>query len=163
MALAATSFAAAGGLDLTRQMHRDSRIRAADWLTRNQAPGDTLGYYGAAAKLPRTPQGVVIAPMAGQLLTEEGVATVERPPFVIVIPQQDNEPLHEWTLPPEGFAALMDGSAGYRQMAAIQTRGLFRTRPIPFVNPPVRIFVRDDVLPRLRDQTPIVELQSPDG
>lgn len=161
---AAIMFGGVGGVDLTRQMRNDSRVRAAVWLSRNLTPGDTLGYYGAALKLPRTPPSTVSRPMAGQLVVEPGTSIVERPPFVIVVPQQDFEPAHEWTLPPERFAALLSGASGYRQMVAIQTPVLLGGRPIPFVNPPVRIFVREDVVPRLPDgDAPLVELEAPGG
>jgi hypothetical protein len=64
---------------------------------------------------------------------------------MISIPLEDFEPVHERALPTETYQRLVDGTAGYHQAALIQTSSLFRRRPVTFVNPPVRIFVRKDL------------------
>jgi hypothetical protein len=59
--------------------------------------------------------------------------------------------VHEWSLPDSTFRHLMDGTAGYQQVLAIQTAALF-PRPLrvaPAVNPPVRVFARRDMVGRL--------------
>jgi hypothetical protein len=70
--------------------------------------------------------------------------TTERPEFVLVIPQQHFEIEKEWTLRSEAYDALHDGSLGYRRVMRVQTDGLSSRRPVPFVNPPVQVFVRAD-------------------
>lgn len=138
------------GADLTWQMTRDSRYETARWLEANLQPGDTLAYFGARFKLPRLHRELVVVPAPHQYLPEEvygpeGPVT-ETPPFIIVVPQLVSEAAHEWNLPDSLFAALVDGSLGYDQVLAIQTRALF-PRPLlvaPAVNPAVRVFARRD-------------------
>ncbi|MGH7820004.1 MAG: hypothetical protein ACREQ9_09535 [Candidatus Binatia bacterium] len=73
--------------------------------------------------------------------TPEGEA---RPEFILVIPVQSYESHHEWTLPAETFRRLVDGSLGYVEALHLEPRTLFDERPMSFVNPPVRVFVRKD-------------------
>jgi len=147
------AWTAVRGADLTLQMGRDSRYAAAAWLSRNLVAGDTLGYYGAAIKLPPLRRDIVLVPAPGQYVyggRERAAATP--PPFLIVIPQQISEPAHEWSLPDSTFAGLLDGSRGYAQVLAIQTPALF-PRPLllaSYVNPPVRVFARRDMVARVR-------------
>ena len=45
----------------------------------------------------------------------------------------------------ETFRRLTDGSLGYREAALIQGPTLFSRRPATYLNPPLRIFLRDDL------------------
>jgi hypothetical protein len=65
-------------------------------------------------------------------------------------------------VPDSTFRRLVEGSTEYQQVFAVQRRGLW-TRPLrvaSYVNPPVRIFVRSDVVPAL-NVPPRIELPSP--
>ncbi|MDZ4674393.1 MAG: hypothetical protein SGI84_08060 [Gemmatimonadota bacterium] len=141
--------------DLAWQMHRDSRQPAAAWLEAQLQVGDTLGYYGARRKLPTLRRDIVVIPAPDQYLPDEVYGPEgpisPAPAFLIVIPQRESELVHEWNLPAEVFDQLVAGTRGYQQVYAHQTRALF-SRPMglaPAVNPPVRIFARDDVAARL--------------
>jgi len=147
------------GADLTYQMLNDSRYEAAQWFQRNSKPGDRVGYYGDASKLPRLPADVITAPMPGQISSPRVSGPLaNRPEFVVVTPVESFDPVHEFTLPPAAYAALRDGSMGYQQLLGIQTRSLFARRPITFVNPPVKVFVRKDHLDKLADPRPRIEV-----
>jgi hypothetical protein len=154
VAIAGIAWAGVRGADLTFQMLHDSRYEAGAWLERNVSPGDIVGYYGAPLKLPRLSTHAVVTPLPGQ--SEYAYArrvplTLEPPTFIISIPQLITERVHEWTVPDETFAHLFDESSGYQQVLAIQTPALW-PRPLlvaPSVNPPVRIFARRDIVPRL--------------
>ncbi|MDH4046251.1 MAG: hypothetical protein OEW06_17525, partial [Gemmatimonadota bacterium] len=132
--------------DLTGQMLTDSRYDLARWLERTARPGDHVGYYGAPRKLPRLSERIVTVPMPGQPGYGRFRPTgVDRPEFILVIPQQTFEGAHEWQLSEAAFEQLVSGSTGYRQVYVAQGRTMFRHRPITFVNPPVRAFAREDV------------------
>jgi hypothetical protein len=155
LATGAVAWGVVRGGDLTWQVLRDSRLEAAAWLDQNLEPGDTLGYYGARFKLPRLRRDLRVAPAPGQYLPEAVYGSNDpvpgAPRFLIVIPQVHSEPVHEWSLPDSTFRHLMDGTAGYQQVLAIQTAALF-PRPLrvaPAVNPPVRVFARRDMVGRL--------------
>lgn len=159
-AVAGIAWSTVRALDLTSQMLRDTRYAAGAWLARAIMPGDTVGYYAARIKLPALPASasIELAPFRYQWGGEP--LDTSRPQFIIVAPQQILEPVHEWILPDSAYAKLMDGSYGYRQVLAIQTRGLW-TRPLlvaSFVNPPVRVFAREDVAQRL---TAMVRIELP--
>ena len=154
-------FAAAGilwaglrGADITAQMLHDSRSEAAAWLERNLQPGDTVAYFGAPLKLPRLPANVAVTTATGQLsyAYKNRKPTIEAPPmFIISIPQLGTEHVHEWTVSDATFNQLLDGSSGYQQVFAYQSPALW-PRPlltVPWINPPVRIFARIDIVPRL--------------
>jgi hypothetical protein len=132
------------GGDLTWQMLADSRYRAGEWLLERARPGDRVGYYGDAGKLPRLERGIVTSPMPGQTLYRH-VAPPEEdappPEFVVVVPVQRFEILHEFSMPEATFRALEDGSLGYRLALLEQTPSLFG-RIVNTVNPPLRIYVR---------------------
>lgn len=146
LAIAAFTLAAgwslARALDLTYQMRNDSRYAVGEWLAANARPGERIGYFGSVQKLPPLAAGVAIVP-EWELCSREDWTT-ERPEFVLVIPQQHFEIEKEWTLRSEAYDALHDGSLGYRRVMRVQTDGLSSRRPVPFVNPPVQVFVRAD-------------------
>jgi hypothetical protein len=132
----------ARGLDLTNQMARDSRYRLGEWLQSHARPGDRIGYFGAPQKLPPLSSGLIEVPMDDSCTTAAWTSE-EAPEFVVLIPQQHFELVHEWSMSERVYRALEDGSLGYQRVLRIQTRSLFSTRPVPFVNPPVQVFVRN--------------------
>jgi len=147
------------GLDLTYQMIYDVRYEVVDWFREHARPGDQVGYYGATLKLPALDEEVAARPMPGQLVPLGRPELAARDPeFLMVIPQQEYEPVHEWSLPAATYQALRDGSLGYAQVLGVQTPSLFSERPITYVNPPVKVFVRKDHLATLSDLRPILEV-----
>ncbi len=131
------------GADLTVQMWTDSRYALGDWLAENVTAGAEVAYYGSQMKLPHLPTDTPIGAMPGQVVPPDaGQRVAEDPALILVIPQQDNEPVHEWTLLPEDYQRLIDGSAGYREVYSDAGGGRFSGRIIPFVNPPIKAFVR---------------------
>lgn len=154
VAAAGVLWAGLHGVDITSQMLRDSRLEAGAWLQRNLQPGDTVAYYAAPLKLPRLPADVGVTMATGQLSIayKNRKPTIETPPmFIISIPQHASERVHEWTVPDATFDRLLDGSSGYQQVFAYQSQALW-PRPlltVPWINPPVRIFARTDIVPRL--------------
>jgi len=147
--------------DLAWQMHGDRREPLGEWLCQHAGPRGTVGYYGAARKLPRLPCGITTV----RLHDPDGVgvvpAGVNRPDYVLMIPQQHFESWHEFVLPDTTAGRLLDGTAGYRLAFASQAPSLFRDRPIPFVNPPVRAFARTDLADRLNPAVLRLELADP--
>jgi 4-amino-4-deoxy-L-arabinose transferase-like glycosyltransferase len=154
LAIAGLAWAGARGADITWQMLRDSRLEAGAWLERNLQPGDSIGYYAAPLRLPRLPVDVTTTMATGQYSNayKNRKPTAETPPtFIISIPQLGTEPVHEWSLPEATFHQLLDGSSGYQQVFAYQSPALW-PRPlltVSWINPPVRIFARKDVVSRL--------------
>lgn len=148
------------GADLTYQMINDPRHDVGDWLQQHARPGDELGYYDAALKLPPLEEHLVAKPMPGQVrpLESPELAATD-PEFIVVIPQLDHEPVHEWTLPKETYEDLKNGTMGYEQILGLQAPSLFSKRPISYVNPPVKLFVRKDYLGTLPNVQPIIEVE----
>ena len=144
-------------VDLAQQMLFDSRNQLGTWLQRNAVAGDHLGYYGSAVKLP---------PLAAGIITEQGpyAEAYERPEgagwpeFIVTIPQQQFEAEHEWNLPEERYAELKSGQWNYDMMFSWQAPAIGSRRPINWVNPPIRLFVRRDIIARLRDRQPLLRL-----
>jgi hypothetical protein len=143
--LIAAGWSTLKGADLTFQMVNDSRYAVGRWLDANTRAGDRIGYFGAAQKLPPFAAGITLI-HEGQLCTREDWLR-QRPDFVLVIPQQHFELVHEWSLAESLYDALDDGSLGYQRVGMIQSRALSARRPVPFVNPPVQLFVRADRVP----------------
>jgi hypothetical protein len=145
------------GLDLTNQMIRDGRYRLGEWLQSHARPGDRIGYYGAPKKLPQLSSALITVQLE-DFCTRAAWTSAQAPEFVILSPQQHFEMVHEWSVPEQVYRALEDGSLGYQRVLRVQTRSLFSTRPVPFVNPPVQVFVRNDRLSQIpiadRDTVP---------
>jgi len=161
VAVAGIAWGGLRGADLTYQMLHDSRYEAGDWLARNVAPGDDVAYFGVPFKLPRLPAGTVAVAAPGQwtYAYKNRKPATSPPAFLVSIPQLITEPDHEVSILDSTIQGLNDGSLGYQEVLAIQTPALW-TRPMLVaspVNPPVRIFARSDVVPRLRD-SPRIEL-----
>ncbi len=156
VAIAGIAWTALRGADLTYQMVYDSRYEAGAWLDRNVAPGDLIAYYGAPLKLPRIRADASVTTAVGQwrYAYKNRQPTTSTPPaFILIIPQLITEPDHEVSILASTLRDLIDGSSGYQEVFAVQTPALW-TRPMlvaSSVNPPVRIFARRDIVPRLRD------------
>jgi hypothetical protein len=141
----ALGWSAVRAADLSYQMVRDSRYAAAAWFRLHARSGDRVGYYGDPQKLPRLEAGIVTLPMPGQTVPLPlPVDEHALPEFVVVVPVQPHEKDHEFTMPESIYRGLVDGSTGYRPVAALRTPSLFRKPVITFVNPTVQIFVRED-------------------
>ena len=138
-------------------MINDSRYEAGTWADRNIRNGDTIGYFDASQPLPRRSAQTVVT-KADDLFASAPQPMSAVPMFLFVIPRQLNESVHERSMSDSTFARLLDGSLGYQQVLAIQTAALW-PRPMrvsPQVNPPVRVFARQDIVPRLLDPPRIV-------
>ncbi|MGH7447721.1 MAG: hypothetical protein ACRELT_09185, partial [Longimicrobiales bacterium] len=130
----------------------DSRLELADWLRDNARPGDRLGFYGASAKLPALEAG--IQTVKGPYETSSDTpGDVTWPEFIVLLPQQPFENEHEWTLPREHYYRLRDGIWNYEPILFVQTGSLWGRRPVSWVNPPVRLYARRDVIPRLKNSS----------
>jgi 4-amino-4-deoxy-L-arabinose transferase-like glycosyltransferase len=141
------------GADLTWQMLRDSRYEAAEWLDQNTRAGDRLGYYGSEIrKLPFVSDALMLVRAPLQLPATDG------PEFLVVIPWQDYERVHEYELPDETYTALRRGDAGYRQLLGLRTPSFFRLQPGMWVNPEVKVFVRSDRMSTLVDAQPRIHV-----
>lgn len=152
------------GVELTYEMIFDSRYAAGTWLAKTTEPGDRLEYFGTPEKLPPlnpnvqarvTVQhpGMHFSPPIGWkavVSITEGWRE-RRPKFILIIPDLTSKgsSVHNHTLPPEVFQLLLSGKLGYRLETTIQTPKLFPWLSMPrldypTVNPPIRIFVRND-------------------
>lgn len=151
------------GLDLTYLMINDSRYAAGAWFASQAREGDAVEFFGDSANLPPLGSKVIsvrAAPYAGAvhpppLEGEHARWTIlngwsqRKPRFIIVMPDLSSPPgaPHNVTCPPEIYAALLDGTIGYRLAAFLETPPLLAwvRRPAldyPSVNPPIRIFSR---------------------
>jgi hypothetical protein len=140
-------WSAVRGLDLTWQMLDDSRYAAGAWFHRNARSGDRVGYYGTEpVKLPFLDATIEDVPGPSSLPAPAS------PEFLVVMPWQVYESVHEYNLPDATYSALLDGSAGYTLMLEGQTRALFPARPGSFVNPDLKVFVRNDRVAGLSDR-----------
>lgn len=158
------------GADLTYQMIRDSRWAATAWLEARLEAGDRVDFFGPDAKLPWLPFGVrfeganeyrgaVYPPDRGPAAAARIRARWEElePEVILVMPDvssREGEP-HNFTLPPEVFSELLDGSLGYELARTFETPRLFPWLPIPeldypSVNPPIRLFVPADAAGEVR-------------
>jgi hypothetical protein len=140
--------------DLTWQMQNDSRHQLESWLRDNARAGDRVGYYGAPLKLPPLALGVISQPGP---FADGSAAPDTWPEFIVIIPQQVFELEHEWNLSDEHYSQLKSGVWPYVPWLAVQGSRLFDERPIHWVNPPVRLFVRQDIESRVSGE-PRLEL-----
>ena len=135
------------GADITVQMLHDSRYAGATWLLTTARPGDRIGHIVPASNLPRLPEGVRTALLKpGEIVSLSHDA---RPEFLVLMALDDTNPVHERQLPEETYQGLLDGTLGYRQAALLQGPSLFSHRPASYLNPPLRIFIRSDLVNRL--------------
>jgi hypothetical protein len=131
------------GADLTYQMLNDGRHQAAAWLRDVTRRGDRVGHMQLAHYLPPLPSGVRPYLLDSSSLT--ALATGSGPEFLVSMPLEDYEREHEQDLPDAMYQALRAGTMGYHEARLFQSPSLFGRRPATFVNPPTRIFVRNDV------------------
>ncbi|MFN2399251.1 MAG: ArnT family glycosyltransferase [Gemmatimonadaceae bacterium] len=163
LAIGAIGIGAMRGLDLTHAMIADSRYEAGAWLKSRAQPGDRIEFFGPEQKLPPVEGGVITAraiPYRGLSNPIPGgpaaVAEIRRgwreraPEFVIIMPDHTGpyDSPHGAACPPEIYSDLLSGAAGYRLAAYFETPRLFSwlRRPeldYPTVNPPIRIFQRE--------------------
>ena len=148
------------GGDLTHQMVYDSRYELAIWFSKNANPGDRVGYFGAPEKLPALPLGVV-SMTSEDLCTAEDWASEASPEFVVIIPTRPFENIHEYSLSQDRYDAFVDGSLGYHLAVQLQTRTLFTLRPISFVNPPVKVFIKKTHLSGMSQDVEEINEQEP--
>jgi 4-amino-4-deoxy-L-arabinose transferase-like glycosyltransferase len=151
--------------DLTWAQHRETRYAAAEWFAANARPGDRVEHFGPSTKLPRLGPGVEVRRVGGReewkgdfdaAALRHALQGADAPEFVVVIPDWTSPPglQHSGDCPAEVFAALEDGSLGYRRAAWFPTRRLLpaplRRPPLdnPSVGPPVRVYARDLVIAR---------------
>lgn len=149
--VAVVGWSALRGADLTYQMLYDSRYTAARWLAATMRPGDRVGHAGPAGNLPHLPPEIRTTALNARRLQD--LPGGSGPEFIVAMALQDFESEHERALPEETYQALVAGTLGYRQAAVFRGASLFRDRPATFVNPPVHIFVRDDVWQRRLNRT----------
>jgi hypothetical protein len=153
--------------DLTYAQAHETRTAAGAWFRAFAQPGERVEYFGVPEKMPPLPGEILSRRVAGRVnwKRESGhgprllqYLAKEGPEFVIGIPDFTGRP---WSYdpsgdcPPEVDAALRAGTAGYTQTAFFSTPSLlpswFPQQPFdyPAVSPPVRIFARNDLLPRI--------------
>ena len=148
-------------IDLTADMRHDSRHAAAEWLATRMVAGQRAAYFGAPLKLPTLPDGVDLLQID---VAAEARPTIERerPEWLLAIPEDTDEfrqrvqwregPLsvHGPYLPHREYLALARPGSGYRLVAQFQSPRLLPWLDRPFlsyasVNPPVQVFVREDL------------------
>ena len=151
LAVGALGYSGLRAVDLTYQMVNDSRYEVANWMERNTKPNDTLGYFGGEG-VPRHWSTAVMV-RSDRLFDSNEPRPTEMPMFLFSIPTHETESVHERQLNERVFQGLLDGSLGYQQVVGFMTPALW-PRPLlsaPQVNPPVRVFARNDVVSRLVD------------
>lgn len=132
------------GADLTWQMMFDGRQIAAVWLGEVTRPGDRVGHVVRRQnQLPNLRNGVETLEMTPTALKELAAGT--GPEFIVSMPLHDYEHVHELDFPADTYQRLMNNELGYRNAGVMQRPRLFDRRPAGFVNPPVRVFVREDI------------------
>ena len=146
-------------LDLSFAQRHDTRYPAADWVRAHYRTGDRLEYFGVTETLPPLDARGDARRIMGRVRwvgeTGHGPAVLDYlrragPAYVIVIPDWTSRPdmPHSADCPPEVYAALLDGTAGYTLVAHFAPPSLlpapFGRPPLdnPSVAPPVRIFAR---------------------
>jgi hypothetical protein len=140
--IAITAWSGLRGAELTYQMLRDARYTAAAWLAKSLRPGDRVGTFGTPSTLPHLSSAVQTQSLQPSKLA--WLRSADGPEFIISMPLREFETTHELEVPEALYQQLLAGRLGYRQAALLQTPSLLRER-LPFVNPPVRIFIREDM------------------
>lgn len=166
-AVAILALRAGQTLDLSWAQLSETRAEAARWIAEHARPGDRLEYFGHGQKLPHLPADVESRRILGRGTEWEGerdhgpavlayLAGDDAPELVAVIPDWTSKPgmPRSEDCPPEVFAALEAGTAGFRRVASFPSPSLLPppfARPVldsPSVAPPVRLYARDDVASR---------------
>jgi len=147
------------GMDLTYAQWNETRYAASAWLQSNMRPGERIEFFGNQQFMPPLPAEIPSRRIAGRKVwtRESGHGPYlleylhrEGPEYLAVFPDQTSRPGADFSgdCPPEVYAALVDGSAGYRLAADFPAsrllRGMFQRPALdnPSVSPPVRIFAR---------------------
>lgn len=147
--LSGCGWSALRGADLAYQTWHDSRYEAGQWLARTVRAGDRVAYTDGAYKLPALAADVVALELPPRAAAARVIAE-ERPELIVVIPNLRLEVEHEHLMSEDVYQGLRDGALGYVEMPTIQTRALFSNWSLPYVNPPVKVLVRRDLLSRIR-------------
>jgi hypothetical protein len=155
------------GADLSFAQYYDTRYPASEWLKTYARAGDWVEYFGVTEKLPHLSAEIKTRRIAGRTTNwkrqfDHGpmmlhYLATKGPEWVLVIPDVYSKPGIDYSgdCPPEVYEALINGTAGYSQVAFFPTPSLLfgrLRRPLldnPSVAPPVRIFARDDILNRI--------------
>ena len=149
------------GADLTYAQIHETRYAASAWLMEHARSGDRVEHFGAFPKLPHLPDNIESREVAGrtdwQGEFDHGPYVLdylinEGPEYVLIIPDWTSQHgiEHSGDTPVEVYTALIDGTAGYTQVAYFPPPSLPFSpirRPSldnPSVSPPVRIFARND-------------------
>ena len=132
--------------DLVVQMLADSRYEAARWLARHAVRTDRVAHCAPLGELPHLdPEIETVRLTSGSAFAS--VAAL-RPELIIVQPDWMSAPEepHSGSCPTAFYAALEDGTLGYRRVASFHTPSLISRRLLdyPSVNPPVQVFARGD-------------------
>jgi hypothetical protein len=132
--------------DLVVQMLADSRYEAARWLARHTVSTDRVAHCAPLGELPHLDPAIETV----RLTSGSAFASVAalRPDLIIVQPDWMSAPEepHSGSCPTAFYAALEDGTLGYRRVASFHTPSLISRRLLdyPSVNPPVQVFARGD-------------------
>ncbi len=145
--------------DLAYRATYEPRYQATAWFAEHTRPGDGIEYFASPESTPNVPPDVVARPVAGITFQNGDMALAPRlfsylrkrgPRFLVLVPDWTSRPGMETSFdcPPAIYAALKDGSLGYRPAAYFPApRLLPASFPAPrldsqAVAPPVRIFER---------------------
>ena len=154
--------------DLTYAEYRETRLATAEWLHEHARNGDRVEYFGVREAMPPLPAEIVTRRIAGRTnwKKESGhgprilkYLASEGPEFVFITPDVTSKPgvPYSGDCPPEVYEALLHGETEYTQVAYFPTPTLLPSwfhRPrldYPTVAPPVRLFARHDIMPRLQE------------
>lgn len=136
-------------VELTYEMVFDARYEAGEWLAKNAEPGDKIAFFSVQNVIPSLHTNIVPVHLLAETSAVERLQS-EKIRFVLV--QQDwSSPAGSdrgYFFPDSVYEAVTDGSLGYREAAAFETRPLFRgffldaplVSPGYIVNPKVKIF-----------------------
>lgn len=133
----------AGAGNLTYQMYFDARYDAADWLADHVEPGQRIGFFGDKGQLPGVPAGVAVEQLSGGASSATSLAAAEVD-VLLVIPDYSSPPdtEHSLFLARPAWQGLRDGVFPYGLAASFETPPPWGLR-YPFVNPTVRVFLRE--------------------
>ncbi|MEO6029538.1 MAG: glycosyltransferase family 39 protein, partial [Candidatus Binatia bacterium] len=117
----------------------DSRYAAEAWLTRHVPAGTLVGINGEGAYLPRVPGNL---PTVAVEVTAEGLRFDGAPPEYLVFSDAYYARYLRRAGVRPAFLGLLDGNAGYEQVATFQSPHLAATNLIPTMNPRILVLRR---------------------
>lgn len=151
------------GADLTYAQFCDSRDDASKWLITHVKPDEQIEYFGMSQKLPHLPVEIKTRRIAGRIKWKRELdhgpfvlryLVQNGPEYLLIIPDATSRKGMDRSgdCPPEVYDALVKGRVPYAQAAFFPRRHLpFNPLRRPFLDnpsvcPPVRIFVRNDII-----------------